>query len=179
MQQRKGDWIQTYVGVQFWPLDARVEDVNIRDIAHSLANQCRFAGHTKFHYSVAQHSVYVSYLCNPQNALWGLLHDATEAYLVDLPRPIKKLSTFSAYVEAEASLSIVVCDAFDLPREEPADVHEADMRICATEARDLIDNPCMSWLQAMPSPYELKIVSMTPQEAERIFLLRYKELVRA
>lgn len=178
-QPRKGDWIQTFTGKQFWPLDARVEDVDIEDIAHALANQCRFAGHCKFHYSVAQHSVYVSRFCSPQNALCGLLHDGTEAYLVDLPRPIKKLPAFAAYSEAEANLAIVVCDAFGLPHKEPDDVHEADMRICATEVRDVMTRSNALWLQKMPEPYELVITSMTTQEAKQAFLLRYKELTRA
>ena len=84
--KRKGDWMQTHSGIQFWPLDPRPEDILIEDIAHALSNQCRFAGHCCFHYSVAQHSVLVSENVPAQDAMWGLLHDAGEAYLVDLPR---------------------------------------------------------------------------------------------
>ena len=57
MSERGGDWMQTYSGFQFWPLDPRPEEIHVIDIAHSLANQCRYAGHCREFYSVAQHSV--------------------------------------------------------------------------------------------------------------------------
>jgi hypothetical protein len=87
--KRKGDWMQTYTGRQFWPIDPRADEIDIVDIAHALSQQCRFAGHCKSFYSVATHSWHTSNVCNSENALWGLLHDAAEAYLVDLPTPIK------------------------------------------------------------------------------------------
>lgn len=74
----KGDWMQTYTGRRFWPLDPVAGDIEIMDIAHALSNQCRYAGHTRFHYSVAQHSVQVSENVAPEHALWGLLHDAPD-----------------------------------------------------------------------------------------------------
>lgn len=91
MNERKGDWIQTYTGRQFWPLDPKPEEVCIEDIAHALSQQCRYAGHTIRFYSVAQHSVEIALRVPRAAALWGLLHDAAEAYLVDLPRPVKYL----------------------------------------------------------------------------------------
>jgi uncharacterized protein len=104
MSTRTGDWIQTYTGKQFWPLSPLPEDIVIEDIAHALSMQCRFGGHVRTFYSVAQHSVHVSLLVEPQYALWGLLHDAAEAYLVDLPRPIKKFSEMGLlYQEIEAA----------------------------------------------------------------------------
>src|SRR5579885_2784587 len=88
---RHGDWIQTYCGVAFYPLDPRPEEILIEDIAHALSMLCRFTGHVKRFYSVAQHCVYVSHRCDPKDALWGLLHDAAEAYLNDISRPVKSL----------------------------------------------------------------------------------------
>ncbi len=89
---RKGDYIATYTGKQFYPLDPRPEDVCLEDIAHSLSNLCRFTGHTdtdRF-YSVAQHSVICSTIVAPEAALLALLHDAAEAYLGDISRPLKR-----------------------------------------------------------------------------------------
>ena len=57
---RKGDWMQTFLGIQFWPMEPRVDEIQIEDIAHALSNQCRFAGHCSTFYSVAQHSVMVA-----------------------------------------------------------------------------------------------------------------------
>ena len=81
MSERRGDWIQTYLGIQFWPLDPRPEEVMLFDIAHSLSNMCRFTGHCREFYSVAQHSVIVSQNVPREDAAWGLLHDASEAYM--------------------------------------------------------------------------------------------------
>ena len=92
MSERVGDWIQTMSGVIFYPLDPRPEEIRIEDIAHALSHQCRFAGHCREFYSVAEHSVRVSRELPQEFMLWGLLHDASEAYLVDLPRPIKRWS---------------------------------------------------------------------------------------
>ena len=97
MAARKGDWIQTFTGRAFYVLDPRPEDVDIEDIAHALSMQCRFAGHCREFYSVAQHSVTASWLVPPEDALWGLLHDAAEAYVVDLPRPIKRAWQLESY----------------------------------------------------------------------------------
>src|SRR4051812_6540197 len=89
-KQQKGDWMQTISGKAFFPLDPRPADVDIQDIAHALAFQCRFGGHVKEFYSVAEHSVRVSLICAHEDAKWGLLHDATEAYLSDIVRPVKR-----------------------------------------------------------------------------------------
>jgi 5'-deoxynucleotidase YfbR-like HD superfamily hydrolase len=77
---------------------------------------------------VAEHSVHVSELCLPEHALWGLLHDASEAYLIDLPRPLKQLSEFAAYREAERRLQRAVAARFGLPPDQPARVILIDAR---------------------------------------------------
>jgi hypothetical protein len=79
--------ITTFSGVLFRPLLPNPDDIRIADIAHALSQQYRFAGHTRTFYSVAEHSVRVSLLCRPDDALWGLLHDASEAFLTDVPAP--------------------------------------------------------------------------------------------
>lgn len=68
---RRGDWIQTFTGRRFWPLDPRPEDVCIEDIAHALSLKCRFGGHCTRFYSVAEHSVHVSNYVPAEFALWG------------------------------------------------------------------------------------------------------------
>src|SRR5574342_1090607 len=93
--------IITYTGRLFWPLSPRLEDINILDICHALSNQTRFTGHTREFYSVAQHSCLVSDLLPEKFKLDGLLHDASEAYLMDLARPVKELEQMTFFREAE------------------------------------------------------------------------------
>lgn len=102
MSARSGDWIQTATGGQFWPMDPQPDEIDINDIAHALAMLCRFGGHCLRFYSVAEHSVLLSHAVPPEHALWALLHDATEGYLVDMPRPIKAF--LPGYKEAEAGI---------------------------------------------------------------------------
>ncbi len=168
-------WIQLYSGRKFFPLKPRVEDVDIQDIAHSLSNMCRFTGHVKEFYSVAQHSVLVSYLCGANNALYGLLHDATEAYLVDMPKPIKRLETFSNFRDIEASIMLVIAKKFGLPDVEPPAVKQADIKILATEARDLMFPLHPDWKQPC-EPYPFKIEPLPPAEAKKLFMERYRQL---
>src|ERR1017187_6756440 len=107
-------FIQTYTGKVFDFDDPQPEQIDILDIAHALSNLCRFGGHTRWHYSVAQHSIYVSRLCGlgalapvwPMDALYGLLHDAAEAYCVDVPRPIK--NELTGYTEIEGRVHAAV-----------------------------------------------------------------------
>jgi hypothetical protein len=168
-----GQWMQTATGRQVYPLDPRVEDICIEDIAHALSNQCRFAGHVRHFYSVAQHSVLVSYCCKPEDALWGLLHDATEAYLVDVPTPVKRfLSEYKGY---ENALEKVICDRFLLQRGMPPSVHKADAVLLATEARDLMGPPPASW-GPMQEPLRMVIIPWDPGLAKRKFLQRFVAL---
>ena len=115
MADRKGDWMQTYTGRQFWPLDPRPEEVVIEDIARALSMQCRFAGHCAKFYSVADHSVRVSMLADENStlALAGLLHDAAEAYVVDVPRPLKRF--LPGYKEIEREVARAIEKRFGLP----------------------------------------------------------------
>ena len=183
---RVGEWMQTATGRQFWPVDPRAEEVCVEDVAHALANQCRFAGHCRDFYSVAEHSVRVSRLCHPKDALWGLLHDAAEAYLVDLPRPVKRASTIgSAYAEAETRVMVEVCARFGLPVEEPESVREADAALLLAEARDLLAPPPAPWRESQGSQSErLAALSATvgtiapwsPAQAHFAFLDRFYDL---
>jgi uncharacterized protein len=177
MDERRGDWIQTYTQCQFWPLDPRPEDVCIEDIAHALSNQCRYSGHVESYFSVAQHSVLVSRCLPEGEALWGLLHDASEAYLVDLPRPLKNFSELGdAYKKIEKRLMEVICLRFGLPQEEPPLVKHFDNVLLATEKRDLMKRSPQPWSITEAPLTTLRIVPLEPRLAERMFLRRFHEL---
>jgi 5'-deoxynucleotidase YfbR-like HD superfamily hydrolase len=101
-------WIQTYSGIKMHPLSPTEEEISIEDIAHALSNLCRFTGHCNKFYSVAQHSVLVSVYSPRDYAMWGLLHDASEAYLNDIARPIKISDEYNTYRKIEENLMKVI-----------------------------------------------------------------------
>jgi 5'-nucleotidase len=175
-EPRFGDWILTHSGVQFWPIDPRPEDVRIEDVAHALSLQCRFSGHCRYHYSVAQHSVLVSLHVPEEDALWGLLHDAAEAYLVDLPRPIKRYSEMGRlYKELETALEVCIAEKFRLPLPVPPSVKIEDDRALMTEKRDIMPGSEKPWKETA-CPYPETIVRMQPITAEVLFLDRFRAL---
>jgi uncharacterized protein len=180
---RIGDWIQTYTGKRFYPLDPRTEEIDIEDIAHALSNQCRFAGHVKTFYSVAEHSVRVAtYLLslmgwNVQRqdvrriALTALLHDASEAYLTDIHRPIKRNPQMSFYVQAERNLEHTLATKYDLIHPYPTDIHKADNILLITERRDLLTIQRPDWdvsLQTI-TPLPDTITPLSPFLAKQLF----------
>lgn len=176
MADRKGSWIQTFSGVAFYPLDPRIEDFRIEDIAHSLSLQCRFTGHCREFYSVAEHSVRLSYIVPPYDALWGLMHDASEAYLMDLARPIKRYSAMGhLYQEIKVGLMASICKAFGLALEEPESVKLADRVMLVTEKRDLLGPEPQPWTH-FDQPLEQPILPLVWWEAELRFLARFHEL---
>ncbi len=173
---RKGNWMQTFTGHQFWPLDPRPEEIFIEDIAHSLSMQCRYAGHSIRFYSVAEHSCMIAQYLLPlygrEVALWGLLHDASEAYLVDVPRPVKPY--LAGYKDAEARVMAAVCDRFNLPRAMPKEVHEVDGRIIGDERANMA--PCVAEWYATGEPLGIWLEYWTPDQAERWFLHMFNQL---
>lgn len=173
---RKGDWIQTYTGKQFWPIDPRAEDVDILDIAHALSQLCRFTGHSSSFYSVAEHCIATSYMVPDEDALWALMHDASEAYLLDLAKPVKMCKEMSGYRSLEDAVQAVICDHFSLLKEMPASVKEADLRMLATEVRDVMGPPPASWGLEDVLPYTMTVKFMQPVNAKRAFLSRFVEL---
>ncbi|MDY0003541.1 MAG: phosphohydrolase [Polyangia bacterium] len=166
-------WIQTFTGKQFYPLAARVEDIDVRDIAHSLSLQSRFNGHCLRFYSVAEHSVRVSRVVPASDALWGLLHDAAEAYIGDLPRPVK--ANAPEFRGIEDRLLLVVAEAFGLPWPMPEAVRLADDRLLSTEARDLMAPHPASW-NLREEPLQERIEPIGWEAAEDAFLVRFEEL---
>jgi uncharacterized protein len=177
-EERIGDWIQVYSGGAFWPLDPRPEEVRIEDIAHALSNQCRFSGHVRRFYSVAQHSIHVTELCPPEHRLAALLHDAPEAYVIDLPRPIKQLPELHPYRVAELKVWEAVVLRFGLQLILPARVVEADHIMLASEVRDLM-TPCErvwgKWVREIV-PREAPVNPWGPARAESTFLALFRHL---
>lgn len=168
-------WIQTHSGRRFNPTQPNPDAIVIQDIAHALSMQCRFSGHCKEFYSVAQHSVLVSYICDHKDAMWGLLHDASEAYLVDVPRPLKRSGLINGYIEMEGRMQEAICRRFALPFAEPPSVKTADTQLLATEARDLMSPLHSDWQQPV-DPLPFKIEPWDHNKAKDMFMKRFFEL---
>jgi hypothetical protein len=147
---------------------------DIEDIAHALANECRFGGHVQHFYSVAQHSLLVSQIVPPTDALAGLLHDAAEAFLKDVPKPLKRLLPDYAVIERRVEAEVFA--RFGLPATLPISVKRADQVLLATERRDLQAAPAALVVSAGVEPLSTRIFPMSPALAKRMFLQRYHEL---
>ena len=174
---RYGNWIQTYTGKLMYPLDPRPEEIDIVDIAHALSNVCRFNGHCNAFYSVAQHSVFVSDHVKPENALHGLLHDASEAYISDIVKPVKISCEFAAYRGVEKILQRAILEKFGLPKEQPKDIDNVDLRSLVTEARDLgLLSP--AWKDYTVEPFAENIVPVHRGYAEEMFLKRFYAITK-
>jgi hypothetical protein len=173
---RYGDWIQVSSGDIFYPLDPHPEEVTIHDIAHALSMKCRYGGHCLKFYSVAEHSVYVSQFVPQEHALWGLLHDAAEAYTADVPRPLKKNLTEWAAIEERVQNA--VCDRFGLDRKQPDSVKLVDTQILLKEKAALLARCTRPWDTSyiIPSEFEVTIQALSPEDAKQFFLDRYFEL---
>lgn len=146
-------WILTRTGQRFDLLAPRAELISTLDIAHALAHACRFGGHTRHHYSVAQHSLLVASIVPDGLQLTALLHDATEAYIGDMVRPLKAL--LPDYSEIEHGIWLAICERFNIDPNLPTSVHEADMIALATERRDLMPEhgetwPCLAGITPLP-----------------------------
>ena len=165
--------ILTYSGRMVRPFAMTAADIVIDDVAQGLANKCRWTGQTRDFLSIAQHSVFVYRLCGHP---WGLLHDAAEAYLPDMPRTYKRF--FPEIVAAEERILLAVAEVFDLPATMPAAVHEADGVVLATEARDLIGLPINHHTVSKWKPTAEGIVPVDPRTARAMFLREFHKLTR-
>lgn len=188
--RRIGGWIQTYTGKKVYPLDPRPEDIEPTDIAHALARICRFGGHVKCdHYSVAQHSVLVSYEVEPGNELVGLLHDAAEAYLGDVMRPLKQELVIYQLIEKRWELILDYRFGFAGKLfHPPPDIKRADNVLLATERRDVMSDGPQQNLEELEGiiihrawtlhekPREEVIEPWSPSKARDMFLGRWLEL---
>lgn len=178
-------WIQTYSGVQFYPLTPRPGDVRLEDIAHALALKCRFNGHCKTFYSVAQHSVLVAkelhrlghikgiYEAQMNTIRLALLHDAAEAYLPDVCRPIKP--ALHGFSDIEDAVYVAIVRALRVYGNEWVEeqIKHCDDVLLATEARDIMGPPPAEW-DWLPPPRDEAIGPWSWQGAEEIWLDTYR-----
>ena len=133
------------------PLDLKVDDIDVLDIAHHLGNQCRYSGATSKHYSVAQHAV----LCaleaerrgySPDVVYTTLHHDDAEAFLQDVARPLKEDPYFGkAYRGAEQRAEKIIAEALGFIYPFPDVVKELDTILLATERRDIMPRDGLQW----------------------------------
>lgn len=167
-------WMQTASGRQVFLLAPTHEQIDIDDIAHQLAMQCRWVGATRAFYSVAQHSVLVAGLVPPPYRLWGLLHDASEAYLGDVNSRFKQSAPMSGYRAVEGHLQQVIFHCFGLHGPLPEEVRMADLQLLACESRDLLVKPVPT---AYAPPAKFRITeTWDPSRAKANFLLAFEKL---
>lgn len=179
-------WMQTISGRKFFPTDIKKSEFHICDIAHALSQLNRFGGHARFPYSVAQHSVLVSEIVEElgghlDTILLGLMHDATEAYLVDVPSPIKPL--LRGYKDLENWVFDEIVKQLDLPTLDTNDiglphlVKEADGIALVTEASQLVVGDVSDWPAFKQfAAWPVKIQPMHWMDANKLFLDRYMDL---
>lgn len=137
MQKEIG--VATYTGIWFTPLNPKERDVKIIDIAHALSMVCRFGGHAKKFYSVAEHCVKCAEISDESNKLNCLLHDASEAYIGDMCAPIKEQSDFGAlYKGYEKKLQNCINNKFGCNKNKQVQIY--DRMMLAKEGPELIPN---------------------------------------
>jgi hypothetical protein len=174
----RGAWIQTYTGRRFHYADPQPDEIHIEDIAHALGMLCRYAGHCRRFYSVAEHSVLVARcFASPELRMAGLLHDATEAYCVDVPRPLKQM--LPAYQDYENRLWKVIAAKFGVADPLPTVVHLVDTKMQITERPQIFTTP-IPWpkdnhIQSIPG---VKVMGWSPYEAKAEFLELFHETNR-
>lgn len=188
----RGNWIKTFTGGKFYVLDPMPDEVHIEDIAHALSNQCRFGGHVKEFYSVAEHCYNVSVIAPKHFKLDGLLHDASEAYLVDIPKPIKRMVNLDGYRAIEAHVQQCVDWKYGTFH---SNVKAQDNQMLAIEIGALMKNPedysvapifprrNLNWCgnRSFDFPpdihdFDVTIQCWSPKTAERYFLERFRKL---
>lgn len=168
-------WMQTYTGVPFYPLEPDPATIEIESIAHALSMTCRYAGHCRRFYSVAEHSVLLSHTVDAEHARWALLHDATEAYVGDMVRPLKH--QMPEFMAIEDNLEVVIAGKFNLGWPMPDQVKEHDTRIVVDERDQNMAPAHLPWsLLDGFRPLGVTLNFWSPDRAEEEFMSRYQQL---
>lgn len=170
-------WIQTMSGKSFHPFNPSKEEIVIEDIAHGLSNTCRFGGQCSHFYSVAQHCCLMAELVPRYARFWALMHDAAEAYIGDMPTPIKE--GLPEFKQMEDKILDLIIEEFNIPitTHTHSLVKKADRWLCAMEARKLMDRP--DWAEeVLATPYfvnpkQITIEEWSPNRAKTTFVLKF------
>ncbi len=169
-------WIRTYTGGRAYFFEPEKSEIVIEDISHALSLLCRFNGATREMYSVAQHSCLVAETLYERAgdirlSYCGLMHDAAEAFISDIPSPFKK--HFPEFIEVEKRFEAWLGEKFDFELTDPL-IKEHDLRALATEMRDLMRVSDHKVIQY--PPFSQRIYALSPNEAEELFLKTYHSL---
>lgn len=168
-----GPQIRLRSGAWFDLLDPASSDFTIDDIAHGLAHTCRYAGQADGFYSVAEHSIFVSEVASGHEYA-ALLHDAAEAFIGDVTRPLKQL--LPEYKRLEKSIEEAIFARFGVDRVHP-DVKKADLEVLAAEQAQLMPEGTDAWaIEAGISAAPIQVERLAPAEAKLRFLERYRVL---
>lgn len=180
------DYIQLHSGKKFHYNNYDPAEIHAVDIAHALARCCRYAGHTMAHYSVAEHCIILTRYALAETgdldlALWALLHDGTEAYIPDIPRPLKNLPGMEAFIEMEDKIMHQIAVRFQLKGHEiPEWVHTQDKLILHDEALQVFDHPPVDdWHLKWAPGIGATIKFYSEGEAEILYFNLLTDLLRA
>jgi hypothetical protein len=167
-----GTWIETFSGHKLDVFNINQEAIDIVDIAHALSMACRFNGHLKKFLSVAEHSIIVASMVEESHQLAALLHDSAEAYITDVPRPIKQM--LPAINDLDAALTKAVFEKYGCEYPIHEEIRAVDRELCLAEARDSnmdVDSWTETYAYLEHTPFH-----WSPVEAEKYFLKMFHEM---
>lgn len=170
--------METFSGLWVDPLNMQSSEILIEDIVHSLSLQCRYSGHCKCFYSVAQHSVLVSDLCDGYLLqLFGLLHDAAETYFGDMIAPLKdKFPEYRNYEKTlQGQIFIKFCGRLPNPN-ELQQLKDFDTCMLLGEAKSMMQSCGIGWREGVEPAY-FNSNFWIPEYAEKIFLVKFDRLL--
>lgn len=177
--------IETYTGKMFNLISPTIDMIDIQDIAHSGSQLCRFTGHTRHHYSIAQHELLGSYIVPLEYALEFLLHDAAESYVNDMSRPLKHMTAMGdLYRPIEETIQALIRKKYELPVVQSPIIHKFDNAMLLAEKQQLMGRADWSkmgiekWEINASEAARVVIHEMTPREVEQEFLERFNQLRR-
>lgn len=174
-------WIRTYSGKRFNVFEPRTEDVDIVDIAHALSFTCRFSGHTTQFYSVAEHCLNMCALLPDDLKIYGLLHDAAEAYLTDVPTPIKKQMPDIHILESKVMQVVAVKFKLQYQYFLCREIKDMDWALCVAEAKQFLSEGIKGWTAVLPQKdiRRLPFPPMAMSSVEEQFLFNFYRLMEA
>lgn len=174
----RGAWMMLASGAPFFPFAPEPGDIDIADIARALSHICRYGGHVRRFYSVAEHCCHVAAVAPDEFKLDALLHDAAEAYLGDIPRPIKKHPDMDGWRAAEAAVEAAVAARFGLATPMPLAVKAIDDRIILDEWAALMPPTALD-IGVTGERLGIEIHGWAPERARQEFLWSFDEFRRA